>query len=177
MYSIIDPSIHSLIQSSIHSSIRSLINPFVHSFIHSFHLSIHSFLHWFFCSFLPSFTYLLIHPSILSLIHLSFSDWQHVVLCRRCSRVSNASRGADLRIEELKQQNKQLLEELFSLKRTMETKDEELDNTRKTVRLSSSLLLFLNHHHIYFFIIIIIEIIIINIIMKIIIIIVVIIFL
>jgi len=57
-----------------------------------------------------------------------------IYLFRRCSRVSNASRGADVRIEELKLQNKQLLEELFSLKNGMESKDEELITSKKMVR-------------------------------------------
>lgn len=56
-----------------------------------------------------------------------------MLLFRRCSRVSNASRGTDVRIEELKLQNKQLLEELFSLKKAMESKDEELIDSRKKV--------------------------------------------
>jgi hypothetical protein len=48
--------------------------------------------------------------------------------------VSIASRGVDLRIEELKYQNKQLLEELFTLKKALESKDEEMDEIRQTVR-------------------------------------------
>ena len=44
-----------------------------------------------------------------------------------------ASKGVDLRIEELKYQNRQLLEELFSLKKGCENKDEEIDNLKEKV--------------------------------------------
>lgn len=56
------------------------------------------------------------------------------ILFRSPSRVSTASRGVDWRIEELKSQNKQLLEELFSLRKALESKDEETDEIRQTVR-------------------------------------------
>ena len=41
--------------------------------------------------------------------------------------------GVDLRIEELKSQNKQLLEELFSLRKACESKDEDLTELRQKV--------------------------------------------
>lgn len=40
----------------------------------------------------------------------------------------------DLRIEELKSQNRQLLEELFTLKKACEGKDEELTELKEMVR-------------------------------------------
>jgi len=58
-----------------------------------------------------------------------------VCFCVRSSRrVSVASTGVDLRIEELKSQNRQLLEELFTLKKACEGKDEELTELKDKVR-------------------------------------------
>ena len=48
--------------------------------------------------------------------------------------MSVASTGVDLRIEELKSQNRQLLEELFTLKKACEGKDEELTELKDKVR-------------------------------------------
>ena len=48
--------------------------------------------------------------------------------------MSVASTGLDLRIEELKSQNRQLLEELFTLKKACEGKDEELTEFKDKVR-------------------------------------------
>ena len=56
------------------------------------------------------------------------------VCFRSSSRASVASKGVDLRIEELKSQNRQLLEELFSLKKACEGKDEELTELKEKVR-------------------------------------------
>ena len=47
--------------------------------------------------------------------------------------MSNVSKGVDLRIEELKSQNKQLLEELFTLKKACENKESELIELREKV--------------------------------------------
>ena len=52
---------------------------------------------------------------------------------RSASRASIASKGVDLRIEELKSQNRQLLEELFTLKKACESKDEELTELKEKV--------------------------------------------
>ena len=57
-----------------------------------------------------------------------------VELFRSASRVSIASKGVDLRIEELKSQNRQLLEELFALRKSCESKEEELTELRKKVQ-------------------------------------------
>lgn len=56
-----------------------------------------------------------------------------VVVFRSSSRASVASKGVDLRIEELKSQNRQLLEELFTLKKACEGKDEELTELKEKV--------------------------------------------
>ena len=48
--------------------------------------------------------------------------------------MSVASKGVDLRIEELKSQNRQLLEELFTLRKACEGKDEELTELKQKVR-------------------------------------------
>ena len=57
------------------------------------------------------------------------------VFCSRStSRASIASKGVDLRIEELKSQNRQLLEELFTLKKACEGKDDELTELKEKVR-------------------------------------------
>lgn len=53
---------------------------------------------------------------------------------RSASRASVGSKGVDLRIEELKSQNRQLLEELFTLKKASEGKDEELTELKEKVR-------------------------------------------
>ena len=47
--------------------------------------------------------------------------------------MSIVSKGVDLRIEELKSQNKQLLEELFTLKKACESKEEELTQLKEKV--------------------------------------------
>ena len=52
---------------------------------------------------------------------------------RSASRASVASKGVDIRIEEVKSQNRQLLEELFTLKKACESKDEELTELREKV--------------------------------------------
>lgn len=60
--------------------------------------------------------------------HFVFVEW-----FRSASRASIASKGVDLRIEELKTQNKQLLEELFALRKACESKDEELTEFKEKV--------------------------------------------
>lgn len=60
--------------------------------------------------------------------HFVFVEW-----FRSASRASIASKGVDLRIEELKTQNKQLLEELFALRKACESKDEELTELKEKV--------------------------------------------
>lgn len=57
---------------------------------------------------------------------------------RSASRASIASKGVDLRIEELKTQNKQLLEELFALKKACESKDEELTELKEKLGVSEN---------------------------------------
>lgn len=52
---------------------------------------------------------------------------------RSTSRASVSGKGVDLRIEELKSQNRQLLEELFSLKKSCENKDDELNVLKEKV--------------------------------------------
>ena len=52
---------------------------------------------------------------------------------RSASRASIASKGVDLRIEELKTQNRQLLEELFALRKACESKEEELTELKEKV--------------------------------------------
>ena len=52
---------------------------------------------------------------------------------RSASRGSIVSKGVDLRIEELKSQNKQLLEELFTLKKACESKEQELTELKEKV--------------------------------------------
>ena len=47
--------------------------------------------------------------------------------------MSVLSKGVDLRIEELKSQNRQLLEELFTLKKACESKEEELTELKEKV--------------------------------------------
>ena len=44
-----------------------------------------------------------------------------------------SGKGVDLRIEELKSQNRQLLEELFSLKKSCENNDDELNVLKEKV--------------------------------------------
>ncbi|EDO33572.1 predicted protein [Nematostella vectensis] len=52
---------------------------------------------------------------------------------RSASRVSGLNRGTDMRIEELKYQNKQLLEELFTLKKAVEAGNEREAETHQTM--------------------------------------------
>ena len=47
--------------------------------------------------------------------------------------MSISSKGVDLRIEELKSQNRQLLEELFTLRKACESKEEELAESKEKV--------------------------------------------
>jgi len=57
---------------------------------------------------------------------------------RSTSRASIASKGVDLRIEELKSQNRQLLEELFTLKKACEGKDDELTELKEKLEVSEN---------------------------------------
>ena len=48
--------------------------------------------------------------------------------------MSSLGRGLDLRVEELKAQNRQILEELFALRKACDNKDEEIAELRSKVR-------------------------------------------
>lgn len=56
-----------------------------------------------------------------------------LLFSRSTSRASVSGKGVDLRIEELKSQNRQLLEELFSLKKSCENNDDELNVLKEKV--------------------------------------------
>lgn len=67
-------------------------------------------------------------------IILLLTKLRHFLLfSRSTSRASVSGKGVDLRIEELKSQNRQLLEELFSLKKSCENKDDELNVLKEKV--------------------------------------------
>lgn len=73
----------------------------------------------------------------LGIILLLLTKLRHFLLfllfSRSTSRASVSGKGVDLRIEELKSQNRQLLEELFSLKKSCENKDDELNVLKEKV--------------------------------------------
>lgn len=73
------------------------------------------------------------HPNNHAIQTIDKAIFVSIILFRSASRVSIASKGVDLRIEELKSQNRQLLEELFTLKKACESKDEEFSELKEKV--------------------------------------------